>query len=131
MKTRIPQILACMLLLGRLCAAQTNAPVDDWKPASSNQPGREYPKVNSERRVKFRIVAPEATSVGVTFRDSSPFTKGEDGAWYGFTRPLDEGFHYYQLKIDGAEVSDPGSLVFFGAQRWGSAVEVPAQDTSM
>lgn len=128
MKTRLPQLLPGLLLAARLCVAQTNAPVDDWKPASSNQPGREYPKVNSEGRVKFRIVAPEATSVGVTFRDSSPFAKGEDGAWYGHTRPLDEGFHYYLLKIDGAEVPDPNSLMFFGAQRWGSAVEVPARD---
>lgn len=47
------------LLAGRLCLAQTNAPADDWKPASSNQPGKDYPKVNSEGRVKFRIVAPE------------------------------------------------------------------------
>lgn len=108
--------------------AQTQAPVEDWAPASSNQPGKEYPKVNSERRVKFRIVAPEAKSVGVTFRDSSPFEKGPDGAWYGYTRPLDEGFHYYMLRIDGAEVPDPNSLMFFGAQRWGSAVEIPAQD---
>ena len=106
----------------------TNAPVEDWKPASSNQPGKEYPKVNSEGRVKFRIVAPKAQSVGVSFRDSSPFTKGEDGAWYGYTRPLDEGFHYYTLNLDGAEVPDPNSLMFFGAQRWGSAVEIPAKD---
>ena len=106
----------------------TNAPVEDWKPASSNQPGKEHPKVNSEGRVKFRIVAPKALSVGVSFRDSSPFTKGEDGAWYGYTRPLDEGFHYYTLNLDGAEVPDPNSLMFFGAQRWGSAVEIPAKD---
>lgn len=121
-------IVASSLLTAIVCLGQTNAPVDDWKPASSNQPGKEYPKVNSERRVKFRIVAPEATNVGVTFRDSSPFTKGEDNAWYGYTRPLDEGFHYYQIKIDGAEVPDPNSLMFFGAQRWGSAVEIPAHD---
>jgi len=105
-------------------------PVEDWKPASSNQPGKEYPKVNSERRVKFRIVAPDAKKVGVSFRDSSEFTKGEDGAWYGYTRPLDEGFHYYTLHIDGAEVPDPNSLMFFGAQRWGSAVEIPAADAA-
>lgn len=101
---------------------------DDFKPAATNQPGREYPQVNSQRRVKFRIVAPEAKSVGVTFRDSSEFVKGEDGAWIGFTRPLDEGFHYYAIKIDGAEVPDPNSMVFFGANRWGSGVEVPAED---
>jgi len=109
-------------------AADEKPPADDWKSASSNQSGKEYPKVNSEGRVKFRIAAPEAKSVGCTFRDSSEFTKGEDGAWYGYTRPLDEGFHYYAIKIDGAEVPDPNSLFFFGAQRWGSAVELPAKD---
>jgi len=103
-------------------------PVDDWKPASTNQPGKDYPKVNSEGRVKFRIEAPAATSVSVSFKDSSEFKKGEDGAWYGFTRPLDVGFHYYTLKIDGAEVPDPSSLMYFGAMRWGSAVELPAKD---
>lgn len=128
MNTRIPLIVLVPLLLSRICVAQTHAPADDWKPASSNQPGKEYPMVNSERRVKFRVVAPEATAVGVTFRDSSTFARGEDGAWYGYTRPLDEGFHYYMLKIDGAEVPDPNSLMFFGAQRWGSAVELPAHD---
>jgi GH35 family endo-1,4-beta-xylanase/enterochelin esterase-like enzyme len=101
---------------------------DDFKPASTNQPGREYPQVNSQGRVKFRIVAPEAKSVGVTFRDSTEFVKGEDGAWIGYTRPLDEGFHYYAIKIDGAEVPDPNSMMFFGANRWGSGVEVPAED---
>ncbi|MBM3880927.1 MAG: esterase [Verrucomicrobia bacterium] len=116
------------LLCGQLALAQDQTPADDWNPASSNQPGKEYPQVNSEGRVKFRIVAPEATSVGCTFRDSSEFTKGEDGAWYGITRPLDEGFHYYLIRIDGAEVPDPNSLMFFGAMRWGSAVELPAHD---
>ena len=66
--------------------------------------------------------------MGVSFRDSSPFTKGEDGAWIGYTRPLDEGFHYYMINIDGADVPDPNSHYFYGAGRWGSAVEVPAKD---
>ena len=101
---------------------------NDFSPALTNQPGREYPQVNSQGRIKFRIVAPEAKSVGVTFRDSTEFVKGEDGAWIGYSRPLDEGFHYYAIKIDGAEVPDPNSQYFFGANRWGSGVEVPAQD---
>lgn len=120
-------VLAC-LLAAPLCLAQTEPPKDDWKPASTNQAGKDYPQVNSEGRIKFRIVAPEATSVGCTFRESSEFTKGEDGAWYGHTRKLDQGFHYYMLKIDGAEVPDPNSKYFFGANRWGSGVEIPAHD---
>jgi enterochelin esterase-like enzyme len=121
-------ILCVALVSLRLLSAQTNEPANDWKPAATNQGGKEYPQVNSEGRVKFRIVAPEAKSVGCTFRDSSEFKKGEDGAWYGYTRALDEGFHYYMLKIDGAEVPDPNSLFFYGAGRWGSAVEIPAKD---
>ncbi|MDI9430822.1 MAG: alpha/beta hydrolase-fold protein [Planctomycetota bacterium] len=116
---------------GQACWAQQAAPAgpDDFKPASSNQPGRQYPQVNSEGRVRARIVAPDAQSVlldigGVRY----PMTKGDDGAWVGDSAPQDEGFHYYQLNIDGAQVPDPGSLFFYGAGRWGSGVEVPAKD---
>src|SRR3954470_15736734 len=120
--------VACVMLSSLPCAAEENAPAADWKSAPSNQAGKLYPQVNSEGRVKFRIVAPKAQSVRVSFRDSSAFTKGEDGAWVGCTRPLDEGFHYYTINIDGAEVPDPNSRFFYGAGRWGSAVEVPARD---
>jgi enterochelin esterase-like enzyme len=112
-------------------AQSSNMPegiTDDFLPASTNQTGHNYPQVNSQGRVKFRVVAPEAKSVGVTFRDSTEFVKGEDGAWIGYTRPLDEGFHYYAIKVGGAEFPDPNSKYFFGANRWGSGVEVPAQD---
>jgi enterochelin esterase-like enzyme len=128
MKTKLSIFALASVLYAQLCAAESKPPADDWKPAPSNQAGKQYPQVNSEGRVKFRIVAPEAKSVGCTFRDSSEFTKGEDGAWYGHTRPLDEGFHYYAIKIDGAEVPDPNSHYFYGSGRWGSAVEVPAKD---
>ena len=55
-------------------------------------------------------------------------TKDTSGVWTGDSNPQDEGFHYYQLWIDGAAVPDPGSLYFYGAGRWGSGVEVPARD---
>jgi enterochelin esterase-like enzyme len=127
MKSKTILLLSVAVLSLRL-TAQTNEPVNDWKAATSNQGGKEYPQVNSEGRVKFRVVAPKAQSVGVSFRDSSAFTKGDDGAWIGYTRPLDEGFHYYTINIDGAEVPDPNSHFFYGAGRWGSAVELPAKD---
>lgn len=119
-----------MALGAAVCMAQTNqAPVEDFKPSELNQPGKQYPQVNSERRVRTRIRAPEAQSVlldigGVKY----PLRKGEDGVWIGESAPQDEGFHYYQLWIDGAAVPDPGTLYFYGASRWGSGVEVPAHD---
>ncbi len=107
---------------------QPGTPVEDFRPAPSNQPGKQYPQVNSERRARFRIVAPEAKSVRVPEWGGVTLTRGEDGAWVGTTRPLDEGFHYYRINIDGADVPDPGSRFFFGAGRWGSGIEVPARD---
>jgi enterochelin esterase family protein len=123
-------LLAGLPELAQTTSAQS-APaqvVEDFKPASSNQPGKQYPQVNSERRARFRIVAPQAQSVRVPEWGGITLTKGEDGAWVGTTRPLDEGFHYYRINIDGADVPDPGSKFFYGASRWGSAIEIPAHD---
>src|SRR5688500_10947466 len=128
MKTKLSLLACASILSSQLCLAQTTEPVNDWKPCPSNQAGKQYPQYNSEGRVKFRIAAPEAKSVGCTFRESSEFKKGEDRAWYGYTRPLDEGFHYYAIKIDGAEVPDPNSHYFYCSRRWGKALETPAND---
>jgi enterochelin esterase-like enzyme len=125
---RLTTLTGIVLLFGAIGMAQDVAPVDDWKPAITNQEGKEFPQVNSEGRVKLRVVAPDAASVSCSFRDSSAFVKDEKGVWTGYTRPLDEGFHYYTIKIDGAEVPDPNSKYYFGAMRWGSGVEVPAKD---
>jgi hypothetical protein len=131
MKTKLPLLALACLMTGQLCPAQTDqSAAEDFKPSSLNQPGKPYPEVNSERRVRAHVLAPQAQSVTLDFLGGTkyPLTKGGDGAWVGVSRPLDEGFHYYQLLIDGAQVPDPGSLYFYGANRWGSGLEVPAQD---
>ena len=122
---------ALALLAALPAVTQDNQPVvEDFKPSVLNQPGKTHPQVNSERRVRARVVAPQAQSVVFEFLGGAkyPLTQGDDGAWVGVTRPQDEGFHYYQLVIDGAQVPDPGTLYFYGGSRWGSAVEVPAAD---
>jgi enterochelin esterase-like enzyme len=129
MKSTLSFLAFAAIVSGQLCVAQTNQPVDDWKPATSNQQGKQYPQVNSEGRVRERVVAPQAQSVqldlgGVKY----PLTKGDDGAWIGDSKPQDEGFHYYQIIVDGAQVPDPNSLYYYGASRWGSGIEIPAQD---
>jgi hypothetical protein len=50
--------------------------VEDFKPAPSNQPGKQYPQVNSERRARFRVVAPDAKSVRVPEWVGVTLTKG-------------------------------------------------------
>ncbi len=110
-----------------LCPAQTTPPVDDWKPSAANRPGQEYPRINSERRAQFRIVAPGATNVSVGLGWPLMVTKSEDGVWTITTPPLDVGFHFYRVFIDGANVTDPATEIFCGGGGGGlsSAVEVP------
>jgi enterochelin esterase-like enzyme len=122
-----------MTALAASCLAPliASAQGDDagWKPSTANQPGREYPQVDAEGRVRARIVAPDATSVQLDIGAVKyPLKKGEDGAWVGESEPQDVGFHYYQVVIDGAQVPDPNSLYYYGASRWGSGVEIPAED---
>jgi enterochelin esterase-like enzyme len=119
-------IIACAI-----CLAQTNqtAEVGDFKPASTNQPGKQFPQVNSEGRVRASISAPGALKVQLDIGAVKyDLTKDTSGVWTGDSNPQDEGFHYYQLWIDGAAVPDPGSLYFYGASRWGSCIEIPAKD---
>ena len=105
------------------------AEVEDFKPATTNQEGRQYPMVNSQRMVRARISAPKATFVGLDIAGKIyEMTKDENGVWTGTSAPQDEGFHYYQLNIDGASVPDPGSKYFYGASRWGSGIDIPAVD---
>ena len=108
-------------------------PVEDFKPSALNAVVngqiRKFPEVNSQGRVRTTLRAPTAQSVlldigGVRY----PMSKGDDGVWTGASNAQDEGFHYYQLWVDGVSVPDPGALMFYGASRWGSGVEVPAHD---
>jgi len=103
---------------------------NDWRPSIYNQPGRQYPQVTSDGRVRTSITAPDAQKVELDIGAVRyPLTKDENGVWTGGeSEPQDEGFHYYQIWIDGAAVPDPGSLFFYGASRWGSGVECPAKD---
>lgn len=107
---------------------------EDFKPNSLNQPGQEYPQVNSQGYARFRIIAPAADSVRVSLglggvRGGTKLTKAADGSWMGTTAgPMDEGFHYYNVNIDGGKFNDPGTLNFYGSIRWESGIEIPAHD---
>jgi enterochelin esterase-like enzyme len=135
MKRNLTTLVMLLILSSSLCLAQTNQPAEanDFKPSTLNQPGQDYPQVNSQGYARFRIVAPEAQSVRVSLggleRGGFSLDKGDDGVWTGVTqKPLDEGFHYYHLTVDGGTFNDPGTLNFYGSTRWESGIEIPAHD---
>jgi enterochelin esterase-like enzyme len=124
-------LILASLFTSAVCSAQSIR--EDFAPSTLNQPAQAYPQVNSQGYARFRIEAPEASSVRVSLglggSGGTVLTKGDDGVWTGTTAgPLDEGFHYYRLTVDGGSFNDPGTLNFFGSRRWESGIEIPAHD---
>ena len=106
---------------------------EDFRPSPLNQPGQQYPMVNSQGYARFRVVAPDAKSVivslGLGGSGGTVLHKDKDGVWTGTTDgPMDPGFHYYHLTIDGGVVNDPGAKDYYGSVRWESGIEIPAPD---
>jgi predicted alpha/beta superfamily hydrolase len=138
MKQYLFTISLILTLSGSMCLAQTDKPaiIEDFKPSTLNQPGKEYPQVNSQGYARFRIEAPQAKSVTVSLglggRGGTKLTKAADGSWMGTTEgPMDEGFHYYHLSVDSGIFNDPGALNFYGSVRWESGIEIPAHDQDL
>src|SRR5207253_11481417 len=105
----------------------------DSRPASSNVRGADYPRVQADRSVSFRLRAPDARSVqlqpggGDNGLGAGPLAmhRGDDGVWTVTSAPTVPGFHYYWFTVDGVPVNDPGSETYFGYGRQTSGVEVP------
>ena len=114
--------LAFLLLGCSVCWGQTP---DECRPSSLNIPGAQYPCVYPDHRATFRLLAPDAQKVQVRVGKDFDMTKGADGAWTVTTTPLVEGFHYYSLVVDGAQVADPATETFFGSGWENSAIEIP------
>ena len=120
--------LALLFVVSVACFAQSNDSYKDSKPAPTNVPGVEFPRVDSQSRAMFRVEAPNAQIVQLDLKEVYDMAKGEDGVWTVTTKPLDPGFHYYYLMIDGYRFSDPASESFFGVGKMMSGIEIPAPD---
>ena len=120
---RFPLILAA--LSGAVCWGQAPA---DCKPNPLNIPEAKYPCIFPDGRAMFRVNASNAQTVRVSLGGLN-LTKGPDNIWSGATaQPLVEGFHYYNLVIDGASVADPSTHTYFGSGWQNSGIEIPAPD---
>jgi len=135
MKIKTLVAVVATVLTNMICFAQTTQPaiIEDFKPSVFNQPFQQYPQVNSQGYARFRILAPNADSVRVSLglggQGGTKLTKADSGYFIGTTAgPMDEGFHYYRVNIDGATVNDPGTGFFYGSQRWESGIEIPSKD---
>ena len=138
-KNLMGRMLLPALLLAIPATAQVPAGAD---PGSLGQPGPatlrpDYsrtravisPIIHPDRRVTFRLNAPEATDVQLTGHvigprmhwlskeRSLPMTKGADGFWTITLGPLEPEIYPYSYLVNGVAVSDPGNRI--------NMVEVP------
>jgi enterochelin esterase family protein len=93
------------------------------------------PDVQADRKVIFRLLAPQATEVSLRGTDipnnmrGLPMTKGDEGVWSVTVGPLDAGAYRYNFNVGGVAVIDPRnpSTSESNANTW-SLVVVPGSD---
>src|SRR5512140_2230229 len=68
------------------------------------------PEVGSDRRVTFRLLAPNATQVSVAGFMGGPTVvmhKDEQGIWTGTSEPMVPEIYQYNFVVDGLRITDP------------------------
>ncbi|MBW8769275.1 MAG: esterase [Gemmatimonadetes bacterium] len=103
----------------------TQAEPLEGTPASTNAPGAQYPRINADRSVTFRVHAPEAKFVGFRIDSIYAAERNAAGDWTARTKPQVPGFHYYWLIVDSVRVNDPSSETFYGTGKQTSGIEIP------
>jgi enterochelin esterase family protein len=114
-------VLAVTLATSSLLAAQQpaapQAPPAGAPPAApaAGRGGRgappiKSPEVAADRRVTFRLRAPNAKEVAVALSGNRlPMQKDEQGVWSATTDALAPDYYTYALVVDGTSVNDPAN----------------------
>lgn len=93
------------------------------------------PEVSEDRRITFRILAPQAQAVRLSGSDipgngrGAEMTKGTNGVWEVTLGPIEPGAYRYNFNVDGVSVIDPrnSSISESNSNVW-SLVYVPGAD---
>lgn len=118
---------AVALSCGICCCQSTNS-----RPDPTNIPEAEYPLQHSDSSLIFLVQADHAQRVQLLMelgQTTYDMARNQEGFWEVTTKPLLPGFHYYAISVDGFVSNDPGSRVFFAAQREVSGLEIPGPDS--
>ena len=115
-------LLAILTQASIVCLGQENG---KSVPPTTNVTGAEYPRIQPDLSVDFKVKAPDAQKVQIDLGKKYDMVKSDDGFWTVTTAPQVPGFHYYSLVIDGVSVADPASESFYGMGRMASAIEIP------
>jgi enterochelin esterase family protein len=101
--TRLIGTALAILCIARLAGAQ----------GPPQGPQLVSPEVSNDKRVTFRIHAPQAEAVRLNATDipgngpAAPLTKGANGVWEVTTPPVPAGAYRYAFVVDGVATMDP------------------------
>jgi enterochelin esterase-like enzyme len=130
-RLRLPIVL--IVLLAGVAPAFAQAPAGRGGGAPQIQVTS--PEVLADRRITFRILAPQAQAVRLAAGDiqglgqATQLTKGENGVWEITVGPIDPGSYRYNFNVDGVTTIDPRSPFISESNNnvW-SLVTVPGLD---
>jgi len=84
------------------------------------------PEVRPDRTIVFRLRAPEAGRVNLSFGGSKTMTKDDAGVWSATVGPVEPEIYEYNFVVDGVRILDPGNPnLKNGRAPDASTVEVP------
>lgn len=124
MKILLKLAFSSLLALPLTVNAQQESFPEGTVPNEHNLEGVQWPRLDAQGNTYFRIHAPYAKKVQISFR--GPMTREADGYWtYVSPKPETVGFHYYQIIIDSISAADPATKSYYGMSKWVSAIEIP------
>ena len=98
---------------------------DQFQTCKNIVPCQEYPKIDNDGRVQFRLRAPEAKHVAADICNHVyPMVNDGKGNWSVTTSPLPCGNHYYRLLVDGVEITDPAVKTVYGCGKMFSSIDI-------
>jgi enterochelin esterase-like enzyme len=139
----LPLLLAAVIQSGAP-GAQAPAPAPAQPPAAPagragqgpQAPAFISPEILPDRRIAFRLFAPDATTVGLrggdipaAARANTQFTKGDNGVWELTTGIVEPGAYRYVFVVNGVGVIDPRNTAISESNTttW-SVATVPGSD---
>src|SRR5829696_5962279 len=142
--TRLLPLLLATILQSGAAAAQAPTPSSAQPPATpggragqaAQVPVFNSPEIRPDRRIAFRLYAPDATSVTLrgsdipaAARTDLTFTKAENGVWEATTLAVEPGAYRYVFVVNGVGVIDPRNTAISESNTttW-SVATVPGSD---
>ncbi|WP_223605593.1 alpha/beta hydrolase-fold protein [Chryseobacterium sp. OSA05B] len=120
-----PKISLLLIVFSSVAFSQT------YKTSSTALAGKEFPKIDAQKKAEFQVYFPDAQSVVLEGGDGmqgiqSSVSKGKNGFWNVSTSAMEVGFHYYWFNVDGQRRNDPNTQLYFGYGQPTSGIEVPS-----